>query len=64
MIVQPENTPDIFSLGIYVRATLGDLWLFVPRVYVSSRETCIDTSCDSGTSTLETFYSNFIARQL
>jgi len=25
---------------------------------------CIDTSCDSGTSTLETYYSNFIARQL
>jgi len=27
-------------------------------------EACIDTSCDSGTSTLETCYSNFIARQL
>jgi len=25
---------------------------------------CIDTSCYSGTSTLETYYSNFIARQL
>jgi len=24
----------------------------------------IDSSCTSGTSTLETFYSNFIARQL
>jgi len=28
------------------------------------RVACIDTSCDSGTSTLETYYSNFIARQL
>jgi len=27
-------------------------------------ETCIDKSCDSGTSTLGTYYSNFIARQL
>jgi len=26
-------------------------------------EACIDTSCDSGTSTLETYYSNFVARQ-
>jgi len=25
---------------------------------------CIDTSCDSGTSMLETYYSNFIARPL
>jgi len=25
---------------------------------------CFDTSCDSGTSTLQTLYSNFIASQL
>jgi len=30
----------------------------------AAREACIDTSYDSGTSTLETYYSNFIARQL
>jgi len=29
-----------------------------------TREAGIDTSCDSGTSMLETYYSNFIARQL
>jgi len=28
------------------------------------RDAYIDTSCDSGTATLETYYSNFIARQL
>jgi len=28
------------------------------------RQACIDTSCDSGTSMLETYYSNLIARQL
>jgi len=27
-------------------------------------EACIDTSCDSGTSTLQPYYSNFNARQL
>jgi len=28
----------------------------------SEREACIETSCDSGTSTFKTYYSNFIAR--
>jgi len=34
----------------------SDLWL--------NRMACIDTSCNLGTSALETYYSNFIGRQL
>jgi len=38
--------------------------LFLEAVTLCLGTTSIDTSGDSGTSTLETYYSNFIARQL
>jgi len=49
-----------YSLHVYITSDQIQHKLFENK----SQDVCIDTSCDSGNSTFETYYSNFIAKQL
>jgi len=54
------------NTGITLLFCWAEFLLFALAWYIHRRRTrvLIDTSCNSGTSTLPTYYSNFIARQL